>query len=107
MLAGSLLTVEAVSKNPDGRLKPGLFATAMIRQSKATEGLLVPATAIETVAGTSRVYVVKNGVAEERIVTTGEKVGDRIEITSGVAAGEIVAAEPRGRLTDGRPVAVQ
>ena len=101
------LTVEAVSKNPDGRLKPGLFATAMIRQSKATEGLLVPATAIETVAGTSRVYVVKNGVAEERIVTTGEKVGDRIEITSGVAAGEIVAAEPRGRLTDGRAVAVQ
>ena len=101
------LTVEAVSQNPDGRLKPGLFATAMIRQSNATEGLLVPVTAIETVAGTNRVYVVKNGVAEERIVTTGEKVGDRIEITSGVAAGEIVAAEPRGRLTDGRAVTVQ
>ena len=101
------LTVEAVSKNPDGRLKPGLFATAMIRQTSATEGLLVPITAIETVAGTSRVYVVKNGMAEERIVTTGEKVGDRIEITSGVAAGEAVAAEPRGRLTDGRAVTVQ
>ena len=101
------LTVEAVSKNPDGRLKPGLFATAMIRQTNPTEGLLVPITAIETVAGTSRVYVVKNGVAEERIVTTGEKVGDRIEITSGVAAGDVVAAEPRGRLTDGRLVAVQ
>jgi membrane fusion protein (multidrug efflux system) len=101
------LTVEAVSKNPDGRLKPGLFATAMIRQSNPTEGLLVPVTAIETVAGTSRVYVVKHGVVEERIVTTGEKVGDRIEITSGVTAGEIVAAEPRGRLTDGRAVAVQ
>jgi membrane fusion protein, multidrug efflux system len=101
------LTVEAVTKNPDGRLKPGLFATAMIRQSNAIEGLLVPVTAIETVAGTSRVYVVRNGVAEERIVTTGERVGDRIEITSGVEAGDVVAAEPRGRLTDGRAVATQ
>jgi RND family efflux transporter MFP subunit len=101
------LTVEAVTRNPDGRLKPGLFATAMIRQSNTSEGLLVPITAIETVSGTSRVYVVKNGVAEERIVTTGEKVGDQIEITSGVAAGEIVAAEPRGRVTDGRAVSVQ
>jgi RND family efflux transporter MFP subunit len=101
------LTVEAVTRNPDGRLKPGLFATAMIRRSNTSEGLLVPVTAIETVSGTSRVYVVKNGVAEERIVTTGEKVGDRIEITTGVAAGEIVAADPRGRVTDGRAVSVQ
>ncbi len=101
------LTVEAVTKNPDGRLKPGLFATAMIRQSNTSEGLLVPVTAIESVSGTSRVYVVKDGVAEERIVTTGEKVGDLIEITSGVSAGEVVAAEPRGRLTDGRAVSVQ
>jgi RND family efflux transporter MFP subunit len=101
------LTVEAVTKNPDGRLKPGLFATAMIRQSNTSEGLLVPVTAIETVSGTSRVFVVKDGVAEERIVTTGEKVGDLVEITSGVSAGEVVAAEPRGRLTDGRAVSVQ
>ena len=38
---------------------------------------------------------------EERIVTTGEKVGDRIEIATGVKAGERVAANPRGQLADG------
>ena len=101
------LTVEAIASNPDGRLKPGLFATAWIRQTDPAPGLLVPSTAIETVAGTSRVYVVKDGAVEERIVTTGDKVGDRVELTSGIAAGELVASAPGGRLMDGRAVTVK
>ena len=95
------LTVEAIASNGDGRLKPGLFATALVRQPDAAPALLVPAGAVETVAGTSRVYIVKDNVVDERIVTTGEKVDGHVEITSGVAKGEMVAAEPKGRLTDG------
>lgn len=103
------LTVEAVAPNPDGRLKPGLFATALLQRPAPAPALLVPASAVETMAGTSRVYVV--GAAdkiEERIVTLGEKVGgDRIELTSGVTAGERVAANPRGKLADGVRVQVE
>jgi membrane fusion protein (multidrug efflux system) len=98
------LTVEAITLNADGRLKPGLFATALVRQPDAAPALLVPASAVETVAGTSRVYVVKDGKIEERIVTTGEKLQTSIEITSGVAKGDSVASEPKGRLTDGQQV---
>ena len=98
------LTVEALASNPDGRLKPGLFATALIQQPQSAPALLVPASAVETVAGTSRVYVVKGDKAEERIVTLGETVGNQVEITSGVAAGEVVAAEPKGRIADGTAV---
>jgi RND family efflux transporter MFP subunit len=98
------LTVEAIAPNPDARLKPGLFATASIQQPRSAPALLVPATAVETVSGTSRVYVVKGDTIEERIVTTGETVGQQVEITSGVAANEIVAAEPKGRLVDGARV---
>ena len=98
------LTVEAVAPNKDGRLKPGLFATALIQQSEPTPALTVPATAVETVSGTSRVYVIKHGKAEERIVTVGQKVDIRIEVTSGVKEGEQVVSEPRGRITDGMPV---
>ena len=98
------LTVEAVAANKDGRLKPGLFATALIEQGAPTPALTVPEAAVETVSGTSRVYVINNGKAEERIVTLGEKVAGQVEITTGVAKGEIVAAEPRGRITDGMPV---
>jgi RND family efflux transporter MFP subunit len=98
------LTVEAVAPNRDGRLKPGLFATALIQRGAPTPALVVPEAAVETVAGTSRVYVVKDTKAEERIVTLGEKIGGHVEVTSGLAKGDSVVAEPRGRVTDGQAV---
>jgi membrane fusion protein (multidrug efflux system) len=98
------LTVEAIAINKDGRLKPGLFATALVRQPDAAAALLVPSTAVETIAGTSRVYVVKDNKVQARIVTTGEKVASQIELTSGVAKDEAVATEPKGRLSDGQTV---
>jgi len=101
------LTVEAIASNPDGRLKPGLFATAAIQQPPTAPALLIPATAVETVSGTSRVYVVKGAKLEERIVTTGETVGSQLEVTSGLAPGDVVAAAPKGRLTDGMAVGVR
>jgi RND family efflux transporter MFP subunit len=102
------LTVEAVAPNADGRLKPGLFATALLQQRAPVPAMLVPASAVETVAGTSRVFVIAAGDRiEERIVTLGEKLGDRIELASGVKAGERVAANPRGKLTDGVRVQIE
>lgn len=102
------LTVEAVAPNTDGRLKPGLFATALLQQPSPVAALLVPSSAVETVAGTSRVYVIAAGnKVEERIVTLGEKVGDRTELVTGVKAGEQVAANPRGKLADGVRVQVE
>ena len=101
------LTVEAIAPNADGRLKPGLFATASIQQPHSAPALLVAVTSVETVSGTSRVYVIKDAKVEERVVTLGERVRDQIELTSGVSAGEIVAAEPNGRLSDGAAVRVR
>jgi len=101
------LTVEAIAPNRDGRLKPGLFATAFVQQPAAAPALLVPSSAVETLAGTSRVYVVKGERAEERIVTTGERLDDRVEITSGLAAGETVAVNPRGKLADGTRLQIE
>lgn len=98
------LTIEAIAPNASGRLKPGLFATASIQRPGSAPALLVPSVAVETLAGTSRVFVIKDGRAEERIVTTGDRVDSLVEITSGVASGELVATAPKGRLTDGSAV---
>jgi RND family efflux transporter MFP subunit len=100
------LTVEAVVPNPDRRLKPGFFATARIEQP-AVPGILVPSAAVRTVAGTSRVFIVDGDRADERIVVTGQVVGERVEITSGVKAGERVAASDVAQLVDGVRVSVR
>jgi RND family efflux transporter MFP subunit len=95
------LVVEAVVPNASGELKPGLFATAKIAEASAKPAILVPTTAIRTVSGTSRAFVVVNGAVEERIVTTGPVVDDLIEIVSGVARGETVASSNVEQLADG------
>jgi RND family efflux transporter MFP subunit len=98
------LTVEAVVPNQSGDLKPGLFATARIDQPEKTPAVLVPMSAVQTVAGTSRVYVIDGDRAEERIVTTGQQLGDMIEISTGLKAGEKIATKNVPQLFDGARV---
>jgi RND family efflux transporter MFP subunit len=98
------LTVEAVVQNPANDLKPGLFATARLEQPVKTPAVLVPASAVRSVSGTSRVYVVTGDRVEERIVTAGQAVEKQIEITAGLKAGEHVATSNVAQLTDGAKV---
>ena len=95
------LTVEAEIENSSGALKPGQFATVRILQERAEPAVLVPARAVVTDAGVSRVYVIKDGRAEQRVVQTGQTEGDLIEIKSGIAADEQVATSNLEQLTDG------
>ena len=100
------LVVEAVVPNDSGQLKPGLFATAQIEQASETPAVLVPASALLNVTSAARVYLIKaDDTAEERLVTTGQVVGDLIEITSGLQAGDTVATSNVAQLTDGARVA--
>jgi RND family efflux transporter MFP subunit len=99
------LVIEAVVPNESGELKPGLFATARIEQATRTPAVLVPSRAIRTDASVARMFVVsQTGTAEERIVTTGQTVGDLIEITSGITAGDRVAASNVAQIADGMQV---
>jgi RND family efflux transporter MFP subunit len=98
------LTIEATVPNANGELKPGFFATARIEQPNKAPGILVPSAAVQTSSGTSRLYVVTGDHVEERIVTTGQTVGDLVEITKGVKAGERVATKNVTKLADGSKV---
>jgi multidrug efflux pump subunit AcrA (membrane-fusion protein) len=95
------LTVEAEIDNSSGALKPGQFATVRILQERPEAAVLVPARAVVTEAGVSRVFVIKDGHAEQRLVQTGQTEGDLIEIRQGVAADEQVATSNQQQLTDG------
>ncbi|MDT4953214.1 MAG: hypothetical protein QOJ02_1352 [Acidobacteriota bacterium] len=95
------MTVEAQVENSDGSLKPGQFATVRILQPQTSPALLVPARSVRTEAGTSYVFVIKNGHAEKRIVQLGQTEGDLIEIKSGLAAEEQVATSNVELLSDG------
>jgi multidrug efflux pump subunit AcrA (membrane-fusion protein) len=98
------LTVEAEIENNSGVLKPGQFATVRVLQTRAAPAVLVPARSIRTESGVSRVFVIKDGKAQERQVQLGQTEGDLVEIKSGVAEKETVATSNVEQLSDGMAV---
>jgi multidrug efflux pump subunit AcrA (membrane-fusion protein) len=98
------MTVEAEVDNPNNELKPGQFATIRIQQPQTEAAVLVPQKAVRTDGNVSRVFVIKNGRAEQRLVQLGQTEGDLIEIKTGVAADEPVATSNVDQLVDGSSI---
>lgn len=98
------LTVEAEINNTGGELKPGQFATVRIIQSRPAPVVFVPARSVVSEAGVSRVFVIKDGHAEQRVVQTGQTESDLIQVKSGVSNGEQVATSNLEKLADGMSV---
>jgi RND family efflux transporter MFP subunit len=102
--ASRTLTVEADVENPKAELKPGQFATVRILLPQTEPAVLVPQRALRTISGSTYVFVIKNGHAEQRLVQSGQTEGDLIELKSGVAADEVVATSNVDQLSDGAAV---
>jgi cobalt-zinc-cadmium efflux system membrane fusion protein len=87
------LKVRVVLSNPNLRLKPDMFATIRLLRS-TSQGILVPATAVEREGQTAYVFVGKaDNRFERRQVILGRTVDENIEVTSGLAAGAVIASE--------------
>lgn len=95
------LIVEAEVENVGGLLKPGQFATVRIQQSTPKPTVMIPVAAVKADGDTNKVFVVKDGRAEERIVRTGILENDLIEVQQGVRENEAVAVANVGQLYDG------
>jgi multidrug efflux pump subunit AcrA (membrane-fusion protein) len=97
---------EAVVPNTDAALKPGTFARVHVESGKVDDVLTLPYAALQYRYGVNRVFVVKGDRLALRELQVGERLGDRIEIASGVKEGEQVAVTDVDTLADGALVAV-
>jgi RND family efflux transporter MFP subunit len=98
-----VLSVEADVRN-NGHLKPGAFVKAEIVTDQASMAATVPPSAIVTFAGIEKVITIEGGKAVEKVVMTGKRGQDWIEIKSGINVGTKVIVNP-GNLQSGMPVA--
>lgn len=98
-----IFILEARFDNPDAALKPGMFASARVRQPGGTNGIFIPQAAVvrDKTTDSNQVFVVQDGKARLRVVSVGDPDGDSIRILSGVAAGDVVATSNRSELFDG------
>jgi len=78
----------------DGTLRPGAFV-ALRLACGSHRGLLVPAAAVWRSGQLETVRIVVDGAPRLRSIRTGKAVGDRVEVLSGLHAGDQVLLEPR------------
>jgi cobalt-zinc-cadmium efflux system membrane fusion protein len=82
--------------NPHYDLRLGMLAEAQIQASTSTSVAFIPRIAVQNVADRSFVYVAKPGAPGqfmEREVLVGQPSGERIQVVSGVVAGDKVVTE--------------
>lgn len=83
------LPVRATIANPDGALKPQMFASFSIQRLHSGDALLVPAAAVIHEGDDARVWVVRpDGLLVARTVTAGEEQDGKVTITAGLKSGE-------------------
>ena len=80
----------------------------MMKLATVDKAVLIPRDYVQQVdAGRLVVYVHKNGIAEERAVRIGGSSGDRVQILSGLQAGDEVISVGFQNLTPQQAVRIQ
>jgi RND family efflux transporter MFP subunit len=94
--------VEVDVPNPNLELVPGMYADASIVLDEARNVLVVPVEALDRTETALRVLLVNHeGRVEPRTVTIGLETADRVEVASGLAAGDLVVVGNRSQLKAG------
>ena len=109
------IRLQGTLKNPDGALRPGMFARVEIFQGGADEVLRIPLTALFRAPYGDSVFVVlekdgpdgkKEKFVEQRFIRTGRTVGDFIAVTEGLNAGDTVVSAGTFKLRNGMGVTI-
>jgi RND family efflux transporter MFP subunit len=97
--------VEAI--NPGERLKPGTSVRTTIVAATIPYATVVPASAlVASPEGGTVVWTVSGGVAHQHAVTTGAHEGDKVQIVSGIAPGQLVVTTGALGLADNAKVRI-
>ena len=96
------IPIEILLSNPDLKLKPDMIARARIVQSETRMVIAVDeASVIQFDQKRQGVYVVDNGNAAMRVVTTGARSGGKVVILSGVQEGDQLIISGYQQIADG------
>lgn len=100
------LRVRATAPNKNNTIIPGAFARINFLLDHNEEALLVPTESVIPVLKGKKVFVVKNGKAEEVMVETGLRSDRSIQIISGLQAGDTVITKGIMAIKAGAPVKI-
>lgn len=86
-------------------IRSGLFGRASFELGSRSM-LTIPAAAVIERGQLRSITIAENGIARTRLITVGQRAGDRVEVLSGLQSGEAVVLYPAGT-ADGTRIEVQ
>lgn len=104
--AGRAVLLRARLANPQGQLRPGMFARVRLAFGTDRQALAVPEEALVPAGSDQFVFRVADGRAQRVRVQTGARRDARVEILDGLAAGDLVVTAGQLKIRDGAPVQV-
>jgi membrane fusion protein (multidrug efflux system) len=93
--------------NPKHEIRPGMIARVSFLRRVIPDALAAPLFALVDKGGERILFVEKDGVAHARTVSVGIIEGDRVQITSGLNAGEHLIVTGQTEVEQGMKVQVQ
>lgn len=96
--------VRLAPTDPKDLLKPGMFAEVTLSAAQHTGVLIVPQSALIANNGQTDVYLVQNGTIKVQPVQIGLSDSNNVEVTSGLAEGQIVVVGDKPTLQNGDKV---
>jgi membrane fusion protein, multidrug efflux system len=90
--------------NPDGNLRPGMYANTRITVERKPEALVLPTDAVLFEKGRTSVFIVADNKAKRITVKTGFNDNGWVEIVDGVKLGDTVIVIGKQVIADGQPV---
>lgn len=100
------LRAEIDVPNPAGLLRPGMYATVIIRLDERPDAITLPVTAVVRDGGDTFCVCVDSGKIDRRPVRLGLRSGGDIEVLSGLDANQVVVLKQPEALRQGQEVRV-
>ena len=95
---------EVILDNPDDNIYLGIDGKIEIKTASAEDTVIVPVESVNTDRNGDYVYVVNDGIANKKYVTTGVSSINDIEIIEGISEGDEVVGISTIEITDGMKV---
>jgi RND family efflux transporter MFP subunit len=98
--------IEIIIKNKDRILKPGMNANVQISQYSNNDAVVIDQDLIIDYGEEQFVFVLDGDVAKKRIIKLDGREGNKVQVTSGLSAGEKLIYEGFQSVKDGDKVQV-
>ena len=98
--------VEISIDNKDGKLRAGMYATAVFNGEGVNNILTIPREAYVGSVSDNKVFVIKDSTAVLTNIQSGVNYGDKVEVVAGLEAGDQVVTSGQINLLDKTPVRI-